>query len=345
MATIAPMYGYGNNPGSNQFASSNMMPNFYTPGNSPGYGSGGGSGTPGFIPYNAWQSPMESNNPYQVPSQSGYAAPSDWGASGGPLMQGQSGGPGASHNLGHGIIATGPQYPGLSQSFANYISSQIGQGASPFNLQTMLPTGGSTMPGQLTAGLNPLLSQLMNFFQTGQGGSLPGMSQLSTIANNGVSALPEWQSMINAQQQNIQQNQANLKEQFGSMGDLAGSPFGTAMSNYMSQTTADQNALLGQLQQSNIQNIQMPAIQSLFGGSQAMAGGLQGLDQQAIQNMYQEFQRVSPQNNPLMQEMMGLATLFPPTTKTPTMMDSITGMLGALSGSGFSTSSGGGMTF
>jgi len=344
MATIAPMYGYGNNPGSNQFASSNMMPNFYTPGNSPGYGSGGGSGTPGFIPYNAWSSSPTSpdvNNPFQVPSQgSGYGSGTS-GAGGGPT----------STNLGHGIIETGLQYQGLSGSFADYLMNQLGQGLSPFDLSTMLPSGGTTMPGQLSAGLNPLLSQLQNFFMTGQGGQLPGMSQLSTIANNGVSALPEWQSMINEQQQNIQQNQANLKEQFGSMGDLAGSPFGTAMSNYMSQTTADQNALLGQLQQSNIQNIQMPAIQSLFSGSQAMAGGLQGLDQQAIQNMYQEFQRVSPQNNPMMQYIAGLSTLYPPTTKTPTGFDQFTSLLGALNGAGFSMNPAnqgggfGGMTF
>ena len=39
----------------------------------------------------------------------------------------------------------------------------------------------------------------------------------------------------------------------------------------------------------------MPAIESLFGGSQQMAGGLQALDQQSIQNMYNEFQRVQPQ--------------------------------------------------
>jgi hypothetical protein len=151
--------------------------------------------------------------------------------------------------------------------------------------------------------------------------------------------------MINAQQQNIAQNQANLKEQFGAMGNLAGSPFGTAMSNYMQQTTADQNALLGQLQQQNILQGQIPLMQNLFGGAQAMAGGLQALDQQAIQNMYQEFQRVSPQNNPMLPYIQGLATLYPPTTKTPTTWENINSTLSSLSGSGFSTSGGSSITF
>src|SRR6266576_468029 len=43
--------------------------------------------------------------------------------------------------------------------------------------------------------------------------------------------------------------QNNLKEQFGFAGDLESSPFGTAMSNYMQQTSKDENALLAQLEQ------------------------------------------------------------------------------------------------
>jgi hypothetical protein len=331
---------------------------------------GGGSGTSGsnqFTPYpmpsmstpgntNApvkqiMQWPGGGNNPYQVPTQGpagGQYYP--WGSAdpnyGGAAKQGRTTNPG-SENIGSGIVATGLQYGGLSQDFADYLMSQIGGGLTPFNLQTMLPTGGMTQPGQLTAGMNPLLSQLSNFFMTGQGGGVPGLQQMGNIANNGISALPEWQSMIQAQQQNIQQNQANLKEQFGYMGNLAGSPAATGLSNYAQQTTADQNALLGQLQQQNILQGQIPLMQNLFGGAQQMAGGLQGLDQQAIQNMYQEFQRVSPQNNPLMQYIMGLSTLYPPTTKTPSTWENINSTLGALSGSGFSTggSGGTGITF
>jgi hypothetical protein len=201
-----------------------------------------------------------------------------------------------------------------------------------------------TQPGQLTAGENPLLQQLQNFFMGGSS-SVPGMNTMQTIANQGISALPEWNAMVNAQQQNIAQNAANLKEQYGFMGNLAGSPGATGLSNFYQQTTADQNALLGQLQQQNILQGQLPLIQNLFGGAQQMAGGLQGLDQQAIQNMYNEFQRVSPQNNPMLPYIQGLATLYPPTTKTPTTWENINSTIGALSGSGFSTGGGTGITF
>jgi hypothetical protein len=248
-----------------------------------------------------------------------------------PFAPGQNvSGPGLPADLGHGIEATGLQYPGLSADMAAWLTSQMGQGLSAFGGITQLPTGGQTAPGQLSAGMNPLLAQLAQFFQTGQGGSMPGMSTLADIANNGVSALPEWQSMVAAMGQNTAQNEAQLKEQFAGMGDLAGSPFATGISNYLQQTNLDQNALLGQLQQSNIQNIQMPAINELFQGSQAMAGGLQTMDQEAINRMYQQFQLDQPQNNPLLQDMMGMATLYPPTNKTPSAAELFNqGMSGA----------------
>jgi hypothetical protein len=246
----------------------------------------------------------------------------------------------SSGNLGHGIIATGLQYPGLSQDFANYLFSQIGQGMTPFNLATQLPSGGMTMPGQLTAGLNPILQQLMQFYQGGQS-NMPGANTLSTIANQGISALPEWQSMVAAMQPNIQQNEAQMREQFAGMGGLAGSPFGTALSNYQSQTALGQNALLGQLQQQNILQGQIPVAEFLQSGASQFGSGLQALDQQAIQNMYQEFMRVQPQNNPMMPYIAGMSMMYPPTTKTPTTFDQFTKLLESLQGSGFSSGGGG----
>lgn len=324
----SPLFGSGFGSGSNQ-NTPYPMPSMWSPGNTAAPVSGGP------IPVKA-----NTSNPYQVPGTGPLSYPGDTADTGwtGASRQGRTTNPG-SENLGHGIIATGLQYGGLSQDFANYIMSQIGAGMSPFNLSTMLPTGGMTQPGQLTAGLNPLMQQLQSFYM-GQSTGLPGGNTMQDIANNGISALPEWQAMVNAQQQNIQQNQANLKEQFGAMGDLAGSPFGTAMSNYMQQTTADQNALLGQLQQQNILQGQIPLMQNLMQSGQQFGGALQGLDQQAIQNMYQEFQRVSPQNNPMLPYIQGLATLYPPTQKTPTTWENINSTLGALSGSGFSTGGG-----
>ena len=319
-------------PGSNQYGSSGYGS---TPGNTAMPARAISQSTPSYYNDPSTAQPYQ-NNPYQVPGSQPMNYP--WGSQDPTQAGGSTYKP---RNLGHGIITTPLQYPGLSQDFVNYLMTQVGAGVSPFGLQTPLPTGGMTQPGQLTAGLNPLLSQLQNFFMGGSS-SVPGMGTLSTIANQGISALPEWQSMINAQQQNIAQQQANLKEQFGYMGDIAGSPTTNALANFQAQTTADQNALLGQLQQQNILQGQLPAIQSLFSGAQQMGGGLQALDQQAIQNMYQEFQRVSPQNNPMLQYLGAMSTLYPPTTKTPTGFEQFTSLLGALGGSGFSTGGSGG---
>lgn len=273
-------------------------------------------------------------NPYMPPTQ---GAPNNVNN---PSIGQQSNNPG-SENLGHGIIATGQQYPQLGDQLVSYLQGQIGQGLTPFGMSTPLPTGGMTQPGQLTAGMNPLLQQLAQFFQTGNGGSMPGMSQLSNIANNGVSALPEWQSMIQAQQQGIQQGQTNLQGQFASMGDLAGSGFGNAMQNYNQGTQATQNALLGQLQQSNIQNIQMPAIQSMLSGETQMASGLQNLDQSAINAYLQQYQTDQPQNNPLLSMAGSFGSMYPPTTKTPTSMQTFEGLLSSLGGLGGFTTPGG----
>ena len=245
--------------------------------------------------------------------------------------------------IGPNMYTESPQYPGLSSNLSNFLSSQVGQGVPIFNQSTQLPTGGLTQGGALSAPMNQLLSQLFGFYNGGSS-STPGASTLANIANNGISALPEWQSMIQAQQQNIGQNQANLQEQFASMGGLAGSPFGTAMSNFASQTTADQNALLGQLQQQNILQGQMPAAQSLLSDAGAMSQYGQSLDQQAIQNMLQEFNYTLPQNNPLNQEEYGLSTTYAPIYNTTSGQGVLGGLLsniGSIAGMGSSMFSGG----
>jgi hypothetical protein len=116
-------------------------------------------------------------------------------------------------------------------------------------------------------------NNLLSFLQGGPS-SIPGASQLSQMAQTGdpISALPEWQQMLQAQQQNISQNQANLKEQFAFSGDLQSSPFGTAMSDYMQQTSKDQNALLAQMQTQAMENA-MGRELTAGQGLQAEAGG------------------------------------------------------------------------
>lgn len=331
---IGTSYRVGSGDGggsSNQFfGSMPSMPNMW---NTPyktmfDSGSNGWAGTPPTMP--------------GVVPQQGQGAPSNPGTS-------NYYGPGI-NSIGHGFYSQQPLDPTLTGYLAQYLQSQVGAGVSPFNLSAQLPTGGTTMPGQLSAPMNPLLQQLFSGYQGGAT-NVPGFGTLSNIANNGIDALPEWQSMIAAQQQNIQQNQANLREQFGSMGALAGDPFGTAMSNYLQQTSKDQNALLGQLQQQNILQGQLPAAQSLMTGAQNMGGLAQGLDENSIQQLYNEFIRTSPQYNPMNQEIYGLSTTFNPilsksygTGATGGLLGNVGSLAGA-AGAGLGASAGGAGVF
>lgn len=250
-------------------------------------------------------------------------------------------------------------------------------------------TGGSTQAGQVSAPLTPLLSQLSSFLQTGQGGGAGAGTLASLASNGGLTGLlgqlfqtggqtgalgnigqtggltgalgnfaangmptnitPEWQAMVNSMGTNIAQNQADLKEQFGSMGNLSSSSAANAMALFNSQTAADQNSLLGQLQanaseaaagrqlntlqggvQSQLASL-LPSLQlqgslgslgtgneltasgNLTGLASQLGGGLQSLDQQSIQALMQEYFQTTPQENPLNNEMFGLATTFAPT--------------------------------
>jgi hypothetical protein len=184
-------------------------------------------------------------------------------------------------NLGSGIYSEPVAFPGLTSNWLNFLSQNIGQGVQA----------------------NPLLQQLLTGFTGGQT-NIPGFSTLETIANQGISALPEWQAMIGAQQQNIAQNQANLAGQFAAQGTGAGSPFGTAMSDYMSQTTANQNALLGQLQQQNILQGQIPVAQGLMGGAEQFGQFAQSLLPQ-YNPMNQFLQQASLYTSPMYQTKKG----------------------------------------
>jgi hypothetical protein len=324
------MGSYANPLNSNPYASttnsnpfSGGMPGFGGP-----YGTTGGGSNPN-SPYVADSNP--GGNPY-LPTQS-----TPWSPAAGTT---QNTGTVGSTNIGSGIIATGLQWPQEASDWEQYVNSQIGQGLPGFNLSTMLPDGTMTQPGQLSASLNPIMQQLMSFFQ-GKGSNMPGMNTLGDIANNGISALPQWQAMLQAQQQNIGQNQANLKEQYAGMGDLAGSPFATSSANFQEQTTLDQNALLAQLTQQNI-GTQIGVGEYLQGQGQQFASGVQSLDQAAIDRMYQQFQTDLPQNNPMNQFAAMLAQQYPPTTKTPTGFQDFMQILGDVMGMGKVTYNAGG---
>jgi hypothetical protein len=170
----------------------------------------------------------------------------------------------------------------------------------------MLPFGQNTSPGQMTAPANPVLQSLQNFY-LGRGGGPESY------------ILPMWQSQLAAMEQPIQQQYANIKEQFGQMGALGSSEMAQAMANYGAQTAAQQQALLGQL------------TLGALPGMQEQAFGQQTLDQQAIQNAYQEWVRQQPEYSPLLQYQYGLGTTFPPIyEKKGGILDSILGSGGGI---------------
>lgn len=138
---------------------------------------------------------------------------------------------GGSPYVGHGYYEAPTYDPAFTSNFYAF-------------LQQLLQGGGADLQANLLS------------FLTGGPSSIPGASQLGEMATTGdpISALPEWQAMLEAQKRNIAQGEANLKEQFGFAGDLKSSPFGTAMSDYMQQTTLGQNALLAQLQTAALEN-------------------------------------------------------------------------------------------
>jgi len=83
-------------------------------------------------------------------------------------------------------------------------------------------------------------------FLSGGPSSTPGTGALANMANTGapIDQTAAWQAMIQAENQNTALGQTQLKEQFGSMGNLASSSAANAMSQYMQQTQLGQNAQL-----------------------------------------------------------------------------------------------------
>ncbi|MGC1580369.1 MAG: hypothetical protein WA766_02735, partial [Candidatus Acidiferrales bacterium] len=222
-----------------------------------------------------------------------------------------NGGVGAVHNYGHGLYGEPSTDPGLTSNYEQWLNSQIGQGAAPFDLSTQLATGGTTAPGQLNAPLNPILQQLMQYFQTGQS-SIPGSAQLTQLAQTGdpINQLPAWQQMVAAQQQQIQQGGANVTAQFNALGNLGGSPYGNALGQYYNQAELGENAQLGQMTataQENAANRMMSTDQFLQSGASTLGNQLQTLNQSDINNMLQEFIRTSPDYNPLLNSEYGQA--------------------------------------
>src|SRR6266571_4454358 len=240
---------------------------------------------------------VNNNIPGVVPPNAGGGG----NGSGSPLtLTGPQGASGMT-GIGKGLYAQNPLDPALTSQLFQYLQSQVGQGVSPFNLSTLLPSSGqATQAGQLNAPLNSVLQNLMQLFN-------PQSGSLGQLASGGVDATPVWQKTVDALQRQRDQGANNLREQFAFSGNLDSSPFGQSMVDYQTQTNKDDASLLANMQFQGIQD-QLAA----SGQQQGFGQFLQGLDQQSIQNMLQEFIRTSPQYNPTLGMQFGAATTFPP---------------------------------
>jgi hypothetical protein len=282
--------------------------------NNPNWSGGGNSQNPfsfnlnpNFIAYSGSQSA-----PGTAPNQTPSSSPTN------PVTL--TGPPGASGmtGIGKGLYAQNPLDPALTSQLFQWLQSQIGQGVPGFDLSTILPSSGqATVPGQLNAPLTQLLQQMQTMFGP--------QGQIGQMAAGGVDAVAPWQKMVDAMQRQIAQGGANLKEQFNVEGGLASSPFGQAAVDYQDQSNKDLNSLLGSMQFQGIQD-QLQAGGMVQGAGQFM----QGLDQQSIQNMLQEFIRTSPQYNPLLGMQFGAATTFPPVLQPQKGGGALGGLLSSL---------------
>jgi len=289
-----------------------------------------GGGQNQYMGYPAMTSSSYSSPPGVVPPGGG-AFPSPTGYQGYGSQTGyQTGSRLNPSNLGGGpgAVATNTKLSGheagvpsldplFTQAMDAYLRSQLGQGASPFNLSAFLPsTGGATTPGSVAAPLTPELQQLAQFLQTGQGGGA-GAQTLEQMSQTGmpIDQTPAWQAMIASEQHNIGESANQLREQFAGMGNLASSPFGTAISDFYTQTALGQNAQLTQATaaaQEAARGRQTGASEFLTSESGQLGQYLQGLDEQSIQRLMQEFIRTSPDYSPLLPFEQQLATTFPP---------------------------------
>lgn len=230
--------------------------------------------------------------------------------------------PGSSHEIPGGGHTIPTMDPAFTRQFYDYLSSQLGHGATPYG-------------GQINAPENDILKQLQ-LFLTGSQSSIPGLNEMGQMAKTGMPTDegPAWQSMIDAQQKNIKQNLGNIREQFAFGGALKSSPFGGAVNDYMTQTNLDQNSLLAQMHmqaQESARGRQMGAGEFMGQLGGQMGEMTQNMNQANLDRLFNEFLRTQPENSPLMQ-MFGSAATTSPNVIGPNQSQtgSILGGLGSI---------------
>jgi hypothetical protein len=326
--------------GSNQYGSYPTMP-----------GAGGSSGSIGTYGSNPWNTGAQGSGSSAYSSAGTYAPPGTVPQQGQPTSS-------AGNYTYDQTPKTEAHYPTLTQpaqqlsgnqyevppidstlqnTMMNWLTSQIGQGMNPYNLQALLPTGGTTGAGQVSSPLDPISQMMMQFY--GGGGSnnsaLNNLQQEGTTGNP-IDQTPAWQAMVNSMQQQIGQGAADVKEQMAFSGNLPGSAGALAMSNYDTQSQLGLTSQLLGAQTTaleNAQNRSLTADQSLQSGAQSMGSSLYGYDSSAISNLMNEYFATQSQENPALGYEFGGATTYAPTygkTSSSGLIGSILSGLGSL---------------
>ena len=274
--------GGGQGGGSNQYFSN--LPSL------PQIGSSGGGGTPGVV--------------------SG-ASPTVFSPTTGAGEQ-----KGGLQKLGKGFFGLPTHSPDFTSDFLGFLKSQVGQGATPFSGEALLPSSGEgSGAGQLTAPMNEILSSLMEFYKTGDT-DLPGFETLQQLSETGlpVSQTPAWEAMVEAMQRQIGESRSNLRESFAFGGNLASSPFGRATADFETQTTRDLNAqlLMAETQAMEAARGRQAGASKFLGGvGGELSSFLQGMDQDSINRMLAEFIRTRPEYSPLINAQFAGSTSSP----------------------------------
>jgi hypothetical protein len=177
----------------------------------------------------------------------------------------------------------------------SWLQSQIGQGMPAY-------------PGQLTAPVDPTISQ---------------------IASNDY-ALTDFDAVQAAMQHSIQEGQASLTGQFAFAGGLAGSPFGTATADYQNQAALNLQSVLAQMEEQ--------AAPTRLAAAQSE----QSQNQLTLTNAYQEWLRQQPQYNPLLNLEYGAANTFAPIYSSSYGTGGLSALLSALPAIGGMSTGGGG---
>jgi hypothetical protein len=322
---MAQQPGFGSAPGyntnQNQWGSfGTASPSTPMPGmNSPygGYSTETGYSTPGAVPIPGSPNPTNSGPVVNQTSGSPQYA-------GNPVEN--------AHGLGHGQYAVPPQDQGLQNTVFNYLQGQTGQGITPYSLSAALPSGGTSGPGQVASPLDPVSQQLEQLYSSGTS-SNPALQALSQMATTGdpVNATPEWQAMLAALQQQQQIGAANVSESEAFTGNLPGSAGALAESQYQNQATLNNQSLIAQLTDQSLENAatrQQTAQNTVAAGAASTGQNLYSYDQNAIQQLMNEYFQTTPQENPLNQEEFSGATTYPPTFGG----QSSAGLIGAIGG-------------